>query len=472
MPVKYKEPIKTVILCLLLISIFVLVARLWIFEELYNVADTSDIVSILSRRGNGIGPANTLGEEGTQRLGEIFIPLRMVASYGSDRSFVTHENGAFENYYTEIKTRMTEILSKKGAAFTPVNDPDEWQKAISVNSLFLDYTESISLRLLCQNLGISSPMEGDDIEVRYVALHCDEQRRVAQLYLKDAKKQMVYMLETGLDGKIVDVTAKIARDTEQKKGASYLFEEEKALAKGMQLGLGSEQVFFERPIVQPVITVQNPMVFQTESQDLIEKNILNVFLYNASTVKKYTSDSGQVFVENFSTLRIDSDGLVEYHATQTDRGIALFSASQVGAAILSRYDIVQSAYQLLFSLDRQVVGGDGGLIYCGMEYLTDQKCYRLYFNYTYDNYEIWMDYGENNKGYPISIDITEGYVTGAVIFARTFYPEGSYRSQQPRDLVLNTLLYSNQTYPLKGLDERYLYHEGDEILYLQYCTQP
>jgi hypothetical protein len=470
---KYKEPIKTIILCVLLISTFVLSARLWIFEELYSVTDTSDITNILLRRGTGMGPSNTLEERGIDRLGGVFTPLRMIASYEDDRSFVTFEGGAFLAYYEEVKNQMAQMLAGEDVSCSLVENSIIWQRAISENSLFFDYEKAISLRLLCQSLNVPLPKGGDEVEVRYGAIHCDENQKVEELYFKDDQNQLVYVITNGLKDKTLALISKIAQDEKQKKGSYFLFEQEEELNKGTKLGLEPEQVFFERPISQPMIIGLNPLSVQTENKGLVEKNILGVFLYNASTVKKYTAlDNSQVFVENFSTLRIDTEGLIEYHATQNDKGIALFSGNQVGAAILSRYDIIRSTYQMLFSLGREVLGGEGDLKYYGMEYLADKECYRLYFGYTYGNYEIIRSWSEQNKGYPICIDVADGYVTDAVIFAQTFYFEGGYREQQPHNLVLDMLLYSNYSFPVKGLDERYVYQEDSKNLYLSYGTQP
>lgn len=473
MPPKYKESAKTLLLCLLLLCTFVLSARLWIFEELYAVTDTSDIANILLQRTGGFSPSNTLKPAGEDRLAEIFRPRRMIASFEANRSFITAPGASFGSYYSTVKEEMIRLFGASGAAVASVADLNLWRSAISQNSLFLDFGTSLSLRLLCQSLNVSLPAGGEDVEIRFGALHFDEAERVTQLVFKNDKSQAVYVLEGAYSERAKNLIAQMAQDEGQKKGAWFLFEREEADESGAALGLGAEQVFFDRPITQPVLLVQNPLSAEAADKARMVESISEAFLYNASTVKRYTTPEGaQLFVENFGTLRIDEGGLIEYHATQNDRGVALFSGSAAGAAILSRYDLVRSAYEMLFSLGKDLIGGEGSLQYYGMEYLSDEGCYRLYFGYTYGNYEIAGSFGENRKGHPISLDIADGYITAAVITARAFYPDAAQKEQEPWPLVLDMLRYSDYRYPVKGLDERYLYTEGVKNLSLSYCTQP
>ena len=468
---KYKEIGKTVILCLLLVSTFVLAAQLWIFEELYKVTDISDVVRLLTRQGMYV-PFSSQEVRGSKWMDEVFTPLQMVATYEDDRSFIRFEKEALPVYYAQMRNLISDYLARSGGMWTATANMSVWREGMRENSMLFNFEQPLSLQILCQYLEMPYPEGAETMQACCGMILADPEPGDIKVLFKDENAQMVYIFQSGYVEEVEAFIEEAAKDTEQMKGAFFAFEDEETHQAVVQAGISPETVFFTKPARQPVIVASNPLNADAAGKTAAEENVLEIFLFDASSVRKYAAlDGGLLFVENFSTLRLGADGLVEYHVTQNDRGIAVFSASATEAALLSRYDMVQGACRLLSAMGPEVFGGQAGLVYGGMEYFSETGTYRLYFDYSFQNYAIQMPENTQNKGYPISIDIAGGYITGASILLRTFSADGTATYQQPKGLMLNILRHGDYAFSLTKFGEKYVYEEENKPMRVQYYVQ-
>lgn len=424
-----KERLKTMLLVVLILSTFLLAALLWGFaqwkpEEVFSLSrlftlfqDESDVdwyQSLVGFESVGVESADL----------DLFCPQTVVWANSAGRSLCAADDKTLQQAGTAVKNDITWLMSQRDLLFADNLTEQQWIDAFSGGFCYVDFGTDLSLRAYCEGLHITiSEAAG---AVRYLVISADEGRGTVTLTIRSADGSMKRYQATGSAGALSSLQKNLAV---QQQTVRFGFEEPELLAQYPSLLNAASALVWEGR-QSTALKAQNPLEQTTDSAAL---RILESFSFNSATLSQYPDTDGTlVYMENFRTLRIHPDGVVEFETSQSDKGIALSSLLSTTESQFSFYQMIQASNRFLYQLDAELFGGAGADIrYAGMAYQPDQNCWRLYFDYVCDGFPIYQSgTGQTNA---LSVDLEDGYLVRATLLARSYErTDETVQSMAPR----------------------------------------
>ncbi len=342
-----KEKLKTGILLILICSAIVLTANVWFgsgiwprgYDFFVTLPNRAFFSQIFRKEQPYISPMENLAK-----------PRMLVVTNGASRGVYYNSDTSYAPYYEAVNEFFKTTLADESLVFmsTAVGE-EEWydvlrnDELLDTKSIYISYSTAFSPRLFAQVIGtehtwleartdavqefILAPIgeAGYDV-LLYVRSHSNG--AISKFYINYPYKQTLY--------------SRIAQMTEN-LGYSYAFELN-LHDSHVGIGGGVEQKVVMEPLLLisprstesvPVIGI-NPIASETDTEAL-----LSVFGYRERGVNRHTGTDGTLhFVENYGSINIYSDGLVEYYAVDAAKGVNILPAES-GTATL--YDSLNGA---------------------------------------------------------------------------------------------------------------------------------
>lgn len=426
-----KERLKTTLLVFLILSTFLLAALLWGFaqwkpEEVFSLSRLSTLFtadndvdwyqSLIGFESAGVDGADA----------DLFCPQTVVWANSSGRSLCAADNKTLQQAGTAVKNDITWLMSQQDLIFSGQSTEQQWAEAFSGSFCYVDFGVDLSFSAYCEGLRITiSEAAGP---VRYLVISSDESQGTVTLTIRASDGSMKSYQTAGSAGALSSLQKDLVA---QQRTVRFGFEEPELLAQYPRLINAASALVWEGR-QSAALQAQNPLEQSANSAAL---HILESFSFNSATLSQYTDTDGTlVYMENFRTLRIHPDGLVEFETTQSDKGIALSSLLSSSEPQFSFYQMIQASNRFLYQLNSELFGGtDADIRYAGMEYLPDQDCWRLYFDYVCDGAPIFQSNTESGQPSALVVDLAEGYLVRATLLARNYVRTGeTVQSMAPR----------------------------------------
>ncbi|MBQ7032982.1 MAG: hypothetical protein IJN25_04900 [Clostridia bacterium] len=342
-----KEKLKTGILIILICSAVTLAANVWFgsgvwprgYDFFVSLPNRAFFSQLFQKEQPYIIPMENLAK-----------PRMLVVTNGGNRAVYYNSDASYPAYYDVVNTFFKTALSDEGLVFmSTVVGEDEWydvlrnDELLDTRSIYISYSTAFSPRLFAQVVGIErtwlenrtdavqelilAPVgdTGEDV-LLYARSLADG--TVSKFYINYPQKAALNSIISGMDGN---------------QGYSYAFELN--LHDSMVgIGGGVEQKVVMDPmlLISPrstesaVITGTNPIASKTDTEAL-----LSVFDYRERGVNRHTGADGTIhFVENYGSISIYPDGLVEYYAVNEQMGVNILPAESGTASL---YDALNGA---------------------------------------------------------------------------------------------------------------------------------
>ncbi len=342
-----KEKLKTGILLLLICSAVALAANVWFgsgiwprgYDFFVTLPNRAFFSQIFKKEQPYISPMENLAR-----------PRMLVVTNGGSRAVYYNSDASYTPFYEAVNEFFKTTLSDESLVFmsTAVGE-EEWydvlrnDELLDTKSIYISYSTAFSPRLFAQVIGTEHTwLEKHTAAVsEFILAPVGETGQDVLLYVRSisdgsiSKFYINYPHKESLYGRIAEMNENL--------GYSYAFELNLHDSL-VGIGGGVEQKVVMEPLllISPrstesvAITGANPIASETDTEAL-----LSVFGYRERGVNRHTGTDGTLhFVENYGSINIYPDGLVEYYAVDEEKGVNILP-TEGGTATL--YDSLNGA---------------------------------------------------------------------------------------------------------------------------------
>ncbi len=425
---KLREAVKSVILVLLILSTLVMTVRLWSVDE--RLGGSAGFMESMTGLAERVGLSDLLERlRGTAETpDEVAYSDRLVSPV---RLLVREDGRLFELDFGgerrltqslgEIYTLLDGCLEASASKLTGGAAREAWERALLSDGVLLDLGRPVSYPVLAGGLSDANP-ELSQLSLRHLMLTAGE--RGIRCVLKDAATGEVYLFDS-------------PRPAEEIAAAATPLMQEAALlpvslaADGFDEGSYPEELFDWVTLAPeilvlpdatgPSLTASNP-IYSDEGVYNIQLiyELLDVFEYNPKA-KSYPDVDAVTYVENFSSIRIETNGWLRYKANQATGGIPVESLIGTGKESYSGYEMVMAAVRFLSRFDSRMAGGDAAsLHFSGVSY--DEQSRTVAVDFVYMSGGIPVD---REEGYGARVTFEAGYLRYADILLREYAASGT-----------------------------------------------
>ncbi len=331
-----KKNLKTYVLIFLIISSVLLTVKIWFSEKLwpegYNffavITDKfsfgdDDFVSSLTKE-------------------TISFPKNLVVTNLEKRSVYAADSESFAAMVPDVKELLRLALESGEAA--PASE-EEWSLALKNRSVHVVYPVAYDSRLFLSILG-SYRTDGASMPVREFVITPDgsaadrvsvyirnyDTSALTRAHVAWSHERLEDMIDAYALSSIGDLSYSSELNFDKSDGSTGA--QQKVLIESNVLIQLNKRL---NNVVEEFNPVYNGGEFNTYLMD----SLLRQFDYNISGARKYTErDNSIVFVENYSTLKLHPNGLVEYKAVDDTKGIDLGSGNDFYQGLLGCVDFV------------------------------------------------------------------------------------------------------------------------------------
>lgn len=280
--------------------------------------------------------------EGAHRLTR---PEKIIFNTGDQttRFSLTSNTQSYYDVSENCDEILINVLSKSENDISEV-EKDEWFSALMTKSLYLSYFTEYNLSLFAKFFGVhESALANYVSEFSNVVITLSDN---VSVYIEDLATDKYYRIRTGRrfeDFKtyVEELTAN--RDVNGASGSAinYSFDLNFDKAFGEQKTIISSLVpIYSNTQNAAAVNVSSPLA-NADADGAVINKIVRAFNVNANAAKRYTeADATIVYVENNATLKIHTNGLVEYRAR--DEGILLSGSDESYNTILKLNDFISS----------------------------------------------------------------------------------------------------------------------------------
>ena len=349
--------VKTILLVLLVACCFLFAAQNWFGEGLWPQGQTpfsdTGFFSFFGEFFNRDGDQPTLSAYSALSDPEWIVVNRQ----GSQKE----QYFSADAPYAELNALGDELLS---ALFAEANNmvaapieggAESYRGMLPTQSLCFRYRTPMPVDLLGRVLSLpNASLEGIQVVQELLFLPAENSATTCTLAVVDAKTEAAMTFRFPFDPE--RLRAAISRNTQEDSYLTYAFE--------INLGQEDTAVPLAPMTAISLDTVELPGLSASSVTAPLTETVLPLFGYNPNTPKRYTeADDSQVFLDRKSSLRIASDGGVEYHSDNETNGLRLGDSTE-------SYALLKELLNLAERIDRAAFTENGAQLYITSD-LTD-----------------------------------------------------------------------------------------------------
>lgn len=308
-----KETIKSALLAFLVVSSVILTVNNWFSEKLwpygYNFfSNLANYFSVDNNRSYYLSKEN------------VSSPAKIVVNNIEKRSVYTHTSADFDKMTSHIKAMLKTGLKEKT---TTESTAEAWKDALRHKSIYFSYPVPYDLRTFSAIL--DSPINAltDGSVQEFVLISPDNVTGSAHLLIKNADAE-----------KYTDITLSDKSDkTEmltEKYAVSSVGEYPYSFEINFDTSEKKQKLTIDSKVILPITPAQVSSVkeinyFENISSDRdLYTEFLRAFGFNPSNIRKnVNADNSIVFAENYGTIKMYPDGLLEFKALNEAKGIEI-----------------------------------------------------------------------------------------------------------------------------------------------------
>lgn len=390
------ERLKSILLIMLVISSILLTVNKWFNEKLwpqgYNFF--SDIINFFSSDEKDTEFTFNANEE-------VLKPSEIIINNTNGHILYTKSTVGYDELFEQIKSVLS--FSNKSTQIQKT-DVIEWNNNLKNNSCYFSYPVSYGTDYLFSQ--ISTKYKGDINSVKEFMI-CPDMRlpSVSYLYIKDAKTANVEKIK--VDYKI-DVINNYIKNSVSDDVNYYSFELKFDADSETNV---SQPILIDGDVLISITSKQVPSIYELNvfsdinDNEKLYSDVLSTFGFNSSTIRKYVeNDNSMVFVENFGSVRLSSDGMLEYKLVDQSKAISLEGESY-NECLNSCIAFVNNVSDILF--------GDNKMNCVITSDIDDvkSKTFKLTFDYYINDNMVLMDKNDLDK-HAIVVEVVSGKIVG------------------------------------------------------------
>ncbi len=386
----YKRHIKTAVLIFLISLSFVLVVRLWSIGNYFGMGFTNVMTEMTDTvKTPVLRLFKRLGSGGiSQDLEYVLRPKRIVINSADKRSVIYTDD---ENY-TKFYKFASGIISQIEAGDIKINNVETVSKedyfaALKSKSVLIDYDNKYSYEIFSMiNSGRNSNtlLDNSGIVREYILNIADNVLNYSSLYIMDYNTETVKKFTFEMDKTELNNLMEKHFSNNSSFDVPFSSFELNFHTGANTDGTPAKVVFNPLTTIRLVSESKNEIVsYMPDSDyDAIEKELLRMFNINVMSAGKYTDiDGSKNFVEKNASLKISSEGYIEYSSAEGGRGIEIVAKADkktftAGDALTSASEFLFEITNLIQHLDGVSIRANGDLTETGTS-----GSYEIYFDY-------------------------------------------------------------------------------------------
>lgn len=318
------ERLKSILLIILVISSIVLTAHKWYSKELWpeGYSFFSDVKNFFSQDKPEKSSTFNPNEE-------VLNPAKIIINNLDNHIAVTKSSENYSIICPEIKNILKACFVSDSNA---ESDTKEWNEQLKSKSCYFNYPVMYDATYFASQLSLEYKGKINYFK-EFLIANDPRLPSVMYVYAKDAETEKIEKTKINYESKDIDAflnNNKIISDDVNYYSFELNFDtnEDKTL---------KEHVLIDHDVLINITDKNVKGIKEKNLFDNIDSNIalysdiLSVFNYNTTNIRKYVeSDNSMVFVENYGTLKLHSNGQLEYISTDESKGIDLKSGSVNG----------------------------------------------------------------------------------------------------------------------------------------------
>ena len=316
-----KETLKTIVLVFLVLSSIVLTVNNWFSEKLWP--DGYNFFSNLTNyfSDDEIQKSYFLSKE------NVSNPTSIIVNNIESRGVYTHTSDDYNDMVGPVKEILKSGLSEKNSS--PAS-PDLWKEALKYKSIYLSYPVSYGIKTFSAVMDTPvTVMENGSVQ-EFVIVSGDPITGKPRLLIKNSTDNTYIDVAISVDvTKIDGLIEKYAKNSVGEYPYSFELNFDK-----------TEDGMKQKVVIEPQVTLAiNPVSANTVSETNYFEDIaftpslynkfLKAFDFNTSNIRKNVNiDDSIVFAENYGSIKMYPDGLLEYKSLDDTKGIVIGNSTQ------------------------------------------------------------------------------------------------------------------------------------------------
>ena len=342
-----KARVKSILLVGLIISSILLTCYMWFSEKLWP-GGYNFFANVPFSFGRG-QLQSTLTKE------SLSDPQRVIVTCVGNRSVYAPDTDEGAAVVQTVKEVLKAALSSTETM--PATD-EEWNGALKSKSMHVVYPVAYDGQLFANILGVQQSSPAIKTAKEFVISAGDIVSSDISVYSRDALTGEILRILVRWDKEQLDTQIQqTALDSIGNYSYSFElhFDDHRLEPAQVQDGtaVAQQPAYLESDVlIMPLrstarmIKEINPLFDNDYNRGMIE-DVLRQFGFNTIGARKYMeSDNSIVYVENYGTLKIHSNGLIEYKAVHPEKGISLNGATSGASygSILACVDFVNTLW--------------------------------------------------------------------------------------------------------------------------------
>ncbi len=333
------ERLKSILLIILVISSIVLTANKWFNEKLWPEG-----YSLFSGVKNHFAGEDKSESAVFNADDAVLKPAKIIVNNLSNHVLLTKSTEGYDSICKEIKDMLFMSLTSNT---TVSADATEWNDHLKSKSFYFSYPVMYDASYFASQL--SAEYSGKIKYFKEFVVAGDPRLpSVTYVYIKDAESEEIEKIK--IDYKSDSAELLISDAADNIGDINYYsfelnFDEDD---KGVE-----DHVVIDHDVLINIsekktskISERN-LFYNIASNEAMYSSILTKFKYNTSNIRKYIeSDDSMVFVENYGTLKLHSNGRLSYNSVDRTKGIPL-DTSSTNACLNSCITFVNSIMELM-----------------------------------------------------------------------------------------------------------------------------
>jgi len=332
-----KEVLKTVVLVLLVLSSIILTINNWFSEKLWP--DGYNFFSTLANYFTDPEAEKSyfLSKE------NVSNPTKIIVNNIENRGVYTHTSKEYNDMVGPVK----DIL-KSGLSVDSVSEGSQelWKESLKYKSIYLSYPVSYGIKTFSAILDTPVTVVESGSVKEFVIVSGDPITGKPRLLIKNSSDNTY--VDVVLDTDVTKIDKLIDKYASSSMG-DYPYSFELNFDK---TGEGMEQ----KVIIEPQVTLAiNPATANTvkeinyfddiASNTELHNEILKTFGFNTSNIRKNINiDNSIVFAENYGSIKMYPDGLLEYKSLDETNGIEIGTSTQFYSTFIDCIEFINNIW--------------------------------------------------------------------------------------------------------------------------------
>lgn len=410
-----KEHVKNIVLTFLVVTNLVLGSNILIDKKLwpsgynfFNIENFNIIKWFVK---------NNDDKDNFEKAVHLTLPEKIIFNTGDQTTrFSVNSNNKEYNTIIEYSNEILgTALSSEESRITEVTS-DEWFSSLMSNSVYLNYYTEYDTELFANFLGFRETavsQKVDNFSNVVIALSDN-----VSVYIEDIETKKYYKIRTGRKFEefktvVTEMVNSQNYNNSEQSAINYSFDLNFDVAFGGQKAIIDSMVPIYSDVQNvPVVLAKNIITKDGKIENNIIEKIAQIFNVNANTVNRYTeADETVVYVENNATLKIHTDGIVEYKAR--DEGIQLTDSQ-------NSYNIISRLNEFVLKVNEVTNSNDN--IYLSSKAADGENV--ITFDYICEGMPVKISIGDmNNAVYCV---VSDGYLKEYKHVLRGYEKTGEY----------------------------------------------